>query len=373
MNIMIARRVLLVAAALALAACSSSDKPKPTPLEPVAQQLPARIVWSQKLGAMPLPMAIAARGGQVVVASGDGTVSAFRVADGAPVWSGSAGGSVVAGVGSDGGRWAAVVTRDNELVVLDGGAVKWRQRLASRVATAPLVAGERVFVMGVDRVVQAFDMQEGRRLWRLARPGEALTLAQPGVLMAYKNTLLAGQGPRLAAIDPLRGTLRWELPLAAPRGTNEVERLADLVAPALRVDEMVCARAFQNAVACADVERASLLWSKNVGGTQAVGGDESLIAGADANDRITAWRPASGEVAWTSERLLHRDLSGAVAWAGAIVFGDFEGQLHFFDRETGNPLARLPTDGSAVLATPVVDGDTLLVTTRSGGLYAIRR
>jgi outer membrane protein assembly factor BamB len=54
------------------------------------------------------------------------------------------------------------------------------------------------------------------------------------------------------------------------------------------------------------------------------------------------------------------------------VFGDFEGQVHFFDRETGNPLARLATDGSAIIGTPVVEGGTLLVMTRSGGLFAIR-
>jgi outer membrane protein assembly factor BamB len=368
---MSARRWLGAALALALAACSSSDKPKPTPLEAVAQQLPARIVWSQKMGATPLPLTALARRGQFIVAAGDGGVAAYRADDGSTVWSGNAGAPLSAGVGSD-GRYAAVVTRDNQLVVLDQGAPKWRAQLAARVSTAPLVAGERVFVMGVDRAIEAYDVLDGRKLWRLARPGDALTLAQPGVLAAYKNTLLAGQGPRLAAIDPLRGSLQWELPLAAPRGTNEVERLADLVGPMLRVGDMVCARAFQNAVACADVERASLLWSKNVGGTAAVGGDDSLIVGADANDRITAWRPGSGDVAWTSERLLHRDLSASALWGRAVVFGDFEGQLHFFDRETGNPLARLATDGSAIIGTPVVEGGTLLVMTRSGGLYAIR-
>jgi outer membrane protein assembly factor BamB len=368
---MSAWRWSVAALALLLAGCSSSDKPKPTPLEAVAQQLPARVVWSQKMGATPLALAALARNGQFIVAAGDGGVAAYRAADGSTAWSGSVGAPLSAGVGSD-GRYAAVVTRDNQLVVLDQGAPKWREQLASRVATAPLVAGERVFVMGVDRAVEAYDALDGRKLWRLARPGDALTLANPGVLAAYKNTLLAGQGPRLAAIDPLRGGLQWELPLAAPRGTNEVERLADLVGPLLRVGDMVCARAFQNAVGCADVERASLLWSKNVGGTAAVGGDDSLVVGADANDRITAWRPGSGEVAWTSERLLHRDLSGAALWGRAVVFGDFEGQVHFFDRETGNPLARLATDGSAIIGTPVVEGGTLLVQTRSGGLYAIR-
>ena len=140
-------------------------------------------------------------------------------------------------------------------MVFDAGKLLWRQRVPSRVVTPPLVAGERVFVMSVDRVVHAFDVLDGRRLWTLQRPGDALTLSQAGVIAAYKNTLLVGQGPRLAALDPLRGTLQWEVPMASPRGTNEVERLADLLGPALRLGDKVCARAFQSAVACVDASR----------------------------------------------------------------------------------------------------------------------
>ena len=87
-------------------------------------------------------------------------------------------------------------------MVFDAGRQTWKARVGSRVVTAPLVAGERVFVMSVDRVVHAFDALDGRRLWALQRPGEALTLAQGGVLTSYKDTLVAGQGPRLTGIDP---------------------------------------------------------------------------------------------------------------------------------------------------------------------------
>jgi len=49
--------------------------------------------------------------------------------------------------------------------------------------------------------------------------------------------LLVGQGQRLTGVDPLRGSVRWEVPLANPRGTNEVERVADLVGPLSRARE----------------------------------------------------------------------------------------------------------------------------------------
>jgi outer membrane protein assembly factor BamB len=356
--------------ALCLAGCAA-DKPKPKPLEAVTPKIAGRQVWSARLDSVRFPLSMVARGGSFVVASTDGTLLALDAASGRELWRTSAGAPLSAGVGSD-GRFHAVVTRDNSLVTFEGTKEVWRAQLNSRVSTAPLVAGERVFVMGVDRAVHAFDAVDGKRLWTLQRPGEALTLLQIGVLTAAKDTLIAGQGPRLAGIDPLRGTLRWEVPLGSPRGSNEVERLADLVGPALRVGDKLCARSFQAAVGCVDAASGRLLWARNTGGVNAVGGDDELLFGADAGDRIVAWKTASGETAWTSERMLFRGLSAPASLGPAVVFGDFEGQVHFLDRKDGQPLLRLSTDGSQVVGMPVLSGTTLLVATRNGGFFAFR-
>ena len=356
-----------------LAGCAA-DKPKPTALEAMTPQIAGRQVWSARVESVQFPLAVAVRAGAFIVAGSDGTVLSLEAQSGRELWRGQAGNKLSAGVGSD-GRFAAVVTRDNELVVLDQGARLWSTRLASRTSTAPLVAGERVFVIGVDRIVHAFDALDGRRLWTLQRPGEALTLAQPGVLAAYKNTLVAGQGAVLVGADPTTGSVRWEVAITSPRGTNEVERLNDLVGPLLRVGDTLCARAFQTAVGCvavADTDRASLRWSRNAGGQQAVGGDADFVFGGDATDRLTAWRAGGGELAWTHERLLYRSLSAPLSAGKAVMLGDLDGQVHFLAREDGKTLLRLPTDGLAVVAQPVLSGTTVLVVTRNGGLFAFR-
>ena len=361
---------LLVALAAALSACST-DKPKPTPLEDLAPKIAGRQAWAGKVGRMGFPMVPAVHGGVFYVASGDGEVLALRADSGQVVWRVSAGAALSAGVGSD-GRFTSVVTRGNEVVTFEEGRERWRKRVPASVVTPPLVAGERVFVMGVDRGVHAFDAVDGRRLWTLQRPGDALTLAQAGVMVAVRNTLLVGQGARLAGVEPLRGTVQWEVPMASPRGTNEVERLADLIGPPLRLGSVICARAFQSAVACADAGRGALLWSRNVGGVNAIGGDGEHVVGADASDRVTAWRTANGDVAWTSEKLLYRGLSGATVVGPVVAFGDSEGVVHFLSTASGEPQLRLRTDGSPVIGTPVLSGTTLLVVTADGGLFAFR-
>jgi outer membrane protein assembly factor BamB len=354
-----------------LAACASSDKPKPVALEPLTPQIAGRAVWNQRLDGIEFPLSVAVAGGNFVVASSGGVVAALAADTGREAWRTNVDGKISAGVGSD-GRFAAVVTRAGDLVVLDQGKLVWRKPVGGEVVTAPLVAGERVFVLGIDRTVQAFDAADGRRLWSLQRPNDPLTLSQAGVLLAYKDTLVVGQGARLVGVDPLRGSVRWDVAMASPRGTNEVERLADLVGPASRYLDSVCARAFQAAVTCVNAERGNVVWSRIVGGIGGIGGDTLMVFGADASSRVTAWKRVTGEVSWTNESLLYHDLGAPLVVGSTVVFGDAQGMVHWLSREKGQPMLRLPTDGSAIVGAPVVSGTTMLVATRNGGLWAFR-
>ncbi len=364
------KRIVLLALWVALAGCAA-DRPKPTPLDTYAPQITGTQVWTAQLSRVGFPLVPVARDGAFLVAGGAGEVMALDIETGALRWRADAAEPLAAGVGSD-GRFTSVVTRTNQVVTFENGRELWRKRVPSSVVTPPFVAGERVFVMAVDRTVHAFDALDGRRLWTLQRPGDALTLAQSSVMGAYKNTLLVAQGSRLAGVDPLRGTVQWEVPMAAPRGSNEVERLADLVGPAARVGDRLCMRAFQSAVGCADLSRGAVAWTRTAAGINAVASDGEFVFGADASDRITAWRALSGDIAWTNEKLLYRGLSGAQVVGQSVVFGDIEGYVHFLSSSTGVQQLRLSTNGKPVVGSPLVAGGTLLVATQDGGLFAFR-
>ncbi len=357
-------------ALLGLTACSSTDKPAPTPLQALVDSASIKPLWSARLGDDVSPvLRMAVADGLVVTVNDGGDVSARELLTGRERWHGRVDGSISAGVGSD-GRYAAVVTKNNELVVLDSGLPKWRAPLTTKVVTSPLVAGERVFVQGVDRAVVAFDAIDGRKLWVYQRPGDPLALSQPGVLQPVRNTLWVGVGPRLLALDPVRGTVKQDVIVASPRGGNEVERLADLVGPAARFGDVLCVRSFQTAVGCLDTTQSGVTWSKTQAGARGLSMDDELVYGADVNDRVVAWRRASGDIAWRVETLLYRSLSAPAAVAGKVAVGDFEGYVHLLSRQDGHPVARVSTDGSGVAGPMMVVGSNLLVMTRDGGLFA---
>ena len=358
-----------------LAACSSTaTKPKPPALEPLSvtgAQTAIRSVWTQRLGSVKFPLSVAAVNGAFTLANNDGTLVALDATSGRELWRSQAAAKLSAGVGTD-GMLSAVVSSEGRLVVMREGRALWSRALDARVSTRPLVAGQRVFILGTDRSVQAFDGESGQPIWLVRRPGEALTLNHVGVLLAVENTLVVGQGPRLAGLNPLNGDVMWEAPLATPRGTNEIERLADLVGPAGRVGDVVCARAFQAAVGCVHTVRGNLLWTRSVGGTKGIAADTEAVVGADANDRITAWHTATGEVAWTSESLLYRNLSAPVLMNNWIAFGDADGTVHVLSKANGKTLTRLSTDGSAIESLAIGSDSTLLAVTRGGGVFAFR-
>ena len=184
--------------------------------------------------------------------------------------------------------------------------------------------------------------------------------------------MVAGIGGRLLGLNPANGAVKWDAPIASPRGTNDIERLVDLVGRPARDGNVVCARAFQSAVGCVDAVRGTLLWTKPASGSVGVAVDEKYLFGTEGDGKIIAWRRADGERAWDSERLRYRELTAPLLIGRSIAVGDGSGLVHWLSRDDGSLLTRMATDGSAVATTPVLAGGTLVVVTRNGGIFGFK-
>jgi outer membrane protein assembly factor BamB len=351
-----------------LAACSSGA-PKAPDLVPLTPIMSTRLAWSTQVGAtLPGQRPLAVPSG-VLLTNAAGVLRELDAATGAVRWQANVGVPLNTGAGSD-GNTAAVVSQGNELIAVRGGARVWSQRLPAPSYTPPLVAGQRVFVLTADRSVVAFDAANGARLWISNRPADPLVLRHPGALLAVGDTLVAGVGGRLQGVDPNNGRQRWSVALATPRGTNEVERLVDVVGPVARLGTQVCARAYSAVVACVDARDGTLQWSKASTGLKGVAGNDVAVFGSDSNGRVRAWARQDGRELWSVDRLSLRSLSAPLAVGRVVVLADDNGLVHVLSREDGSDMARLNTDPSGAVAEPVLSGNTLLVQTQNGGVFA---
>jgi len=355
---------------LSLAACSSS-RPKPADVPVVTVLQDVRTSWTTALGEVNFPLVVTARDGRVALANSEGTVAVLDATSGSDVWRLNLKQAISAGVGSD-GQQVAIVTRDNQLVVMRDGQVQWRQTLPAQSFTAPLVAGARVFVLTADRSVLAFDGSSGAKLWTQQRTGEPLVLKQAGVLVAFKDTLITGFAGRLVGLNPNTGVIRWESAVASPRGTNDVERLVDLLSPIDRLGDSICVRAFQSQIGCVNAQSGQGMWTRAAAGSRGVSGSESMLIAGLTNGVVQAWNRNNGERLWETERLKYRSLSAPLVTPRGVLVADDGGWLYLLSLADGALLNRVKLDGSELAAAPVMAGERYVLVTREGRVTGLQ-
>ena len=364
-------RLALAGECFALAACSGPSRPKPTEIQGVTDLQDMRTSWTANVGPVDFPLVVSARDDRIALANSQGVVAVLDASTGKDIWRLRLDQAISAGVGSD-GQQVAVVTRNNELVALRDGKVMWRKGMPAQSFTAPLVAGARIFVLTADRSVLAFDGVTGRQLWTQQRPGEPLVLKQTGVMLAFKNTLVVGLSGRLTGLDPSTGVIRWESAITTPRGTNDVERLVDLVGPFHRQDDVVCVRAFQSSIGCVNAERGQSVWTRASNGENGISGYGTLVIAPLANGVVQAWDRNSGERLWETERLKYRLLSAPLVTPRGALIADNGGWLYLLSLADGALLNRIKLDSNALAAAPVLAGERYVVVSREGRVTGLQ-
>lgn len=365
----------------ALSGCSSlnpfASKPDPK-YEPVAltefkPALTVRQLWSVSVGASGnYAFTPVVSGSKIYAAAADGSLVKIDAASGRADWRINAGSKLTAGVGA-GLDVVAVAGEKGSLIAFDtNGKQLWKIQETSEILSAPVVASGLVIVRGNDNRISAYDAANGQRKWFLDRQLPALILRNmPGLLVSGDQVIAGLPGGRMIALNLANGSLRWEAVVGEPKGATELERVADVSGTPVLAGKDVCAVSYQGRVGCYDALSGSLRWAKPLSSEVGVAADERFVFATDTSATLLAYSRDSGASAWKSEKLLNRKLSTPVSFGKSVVAGDFAGFLHFLSREDGSLIGRIPTDGSALAAAPVVAGDKLVIQTKSGLIAAI--
>lgn len=369
---------VLLAAALVLGGCSSLNpfsSRAPKPAEPPSFQAKAELqpLWQVRVGSSGnYQFQPVVAGDSVYAASHGGTVT--RITDGRSAWTRNVGGSLAAGIGSD-GRTVAVVTTRGEVVALDAssGEERWRTQAGVEVLAPPGVADRTVVIRASDSRLVGFDIQTGEQSWVYQRNVPPLSLRNvSGMRIVDGGVAVVGfPGGKLVALNLANGGPLWELTVAMPRGVTELERVSDVAGVPVLGRNDVCAVAYQGRAACFDLSNGSVIWSREFSSSVGMDRDARLAFITAADDSVHALDVASGASVWKQGPMERRRLSRPLVVGDAVVFGDFEGYVHVLDRDSGAFIARQRADGGAIAAAPVrLGADSFVVQTRGGSVQA---
>jgi outer membrane protein assembly factor BamB len=376
--------VLAAALAVALSACStldainpfsSSKKIKLAELAPLPANGDLTALWQASLGtAGENVFTPAVVGERVYAADHSGNLARFDA--GRQVWRIAVGQAISGGVGAD-AKLVVVGTAKGEVLVFNAetGAVAWKARVSSEVLSAPVVGDSSVFVRSGDARVTAFDAADGKRRWVYQRTTPTLTLRTTvGLTLNPGRGVIAGfPGGKLVAIAGNNGAALWEGTVALPKGSTELERVADITSSPVIEGRDVCAAAFQGRVACFELASGNALWTRELSSSAGIDMDNKYVYVSDDKGAVYALDRSNGASIWKQDKLVNRGLSRPLAVGNKIAVADSLGFVHLLRREDGAFAARLGSDGSAIVAEPqrLKDGSGLAVQTRNGSLLAL--
>ncbi len=334
--------------------------------------LTVRNIWSSSIGgAGTYAFSPASASDSIFAAAANGAITRLDAATGRTIWRIDAGMPLTAGVGSDGSTVAVVGEEGQILAFGADGKLRWKAQASSEVLSAPAVGQGLVIVRSLDNRIAAFDAESGARRWAVQRTAPPLTLrAAPGIVISGSSAFVAMPGGRLLALTLSNGAPIWEVAVGDPRGATELERVADVSGSPVVQGRSVCAVAYQGRIGCVDAITGAARWAKDFSSTVGVGADERFVFGADEHGVVNAFTLDTGASVWRNNKLANRGLSAPVSFGRAAVVGDNQGYIHFLSREDGSFIARSGTDGSRIVAAPVISGSNLIIQTQAGTVTA---
>ena len=346
---------------------------KPGPLPELKPSATASVSWTVSVGRAVPGFAPVVTNDAIYAASTDGSIVRIDPANGRQVWRASAGKALSGGVGADAGT-VVVGTDKGEVLAFDAeGKAKWTVRVSTEVIAPPRVADGVVAVLTGDGNVHALNAADGAKKWVNQRSAPALTVRNFAGGVTTRGGLFVGTaGGRLLALDMSTGIVGWDATVANPKGATELERIADVTSLPLIDGQQVCAVAYQGRVACFDVTRGTLNWSRDVSSLYGLAGDGKNVYVTDDKGAVQAFDRTTGASVWKQDRLAERKIGGPQMVGGDFVaVVDVEGYVHLLASSNGAYVGRLATDGSAPTSQPALFLSNMLFQTANGNLYAV--
>jgi outer membrane protein assembly factor BamB len=352
----------------------AQPKRKPAELPVLQARITPKVLWQGSVGSAEKSTFSPAAAGRVVYAVGaSGQLAGFDAVTGQQAMRVDVGQRVSGGVGAS-ASLVLVGTSKGEVLAFDAsGKPLWKAQLSGEVLAAPQVADGVVVVRAGYGRIYGLGATDGKRRWLHQRTTPPLSVRSPAGVTLQRGMAFAGfPGGRLAAINLVNGSVTWEGVVAVPRGTTELERVSDVASLPLVDEQRACAVAYQGRIACFDTSSGSVMWARELSSLKGMSTDGRNFYVTDDNNAIVALDKVNGASLWKQDRLAGRGVSGSLAFGRFVVVGDFEGYVHFLQRDDGSFAGRIATDGSPILSAPVaLDLSSFVVQTRNGGVFAI--
>jgi outer membrane protein assembly factor BamB len=373
------RPLAVIAAATVLAACNKDEGVEPpAELVDIKATLVVKELWSTSVGGgdekMRVALGLAEDGGTLLAASRDGEVRALDPGNGRARWETDTKLELSGGPGAGEGL-VVVAASGGDVLALEAasGKQRWRVNVGGEVLAAPLVTADRVVVRTVDGRLKGLAAGDGKEAWMVEDLVPRLSLRGTAPPVRAGDAVICGfDSGKLMAVSLGSGDILWQAQVSTPSGRSELDRLAD-VDSAVRVSgNDVYVVGYQGRVTMVGLDTGQIWWARDLSSYRGLTLDDDQLYVATSEGDVVALRRRDGSTVWQQTGLKRRALGTPAMHAGAVVVGDFDGYLHWIDRNGGRFVARERPGRTRIAAVPLVVGDNMYVIDDGGRVAAFR-
>lgn len=371
-SVIMRTRLLCLLSALFLSSCSVLDNwmngedntPPPSELTALdsaqASSIRYQLLWQQDSGvgsAGAFVMLYPAINGETIsVIDREGKLSQYNRHNGKRLWQQDYDMVITGGLGSspdylffsnDQGELIAVKQQD--------GALAWKKSLSSISLSRVLAVDETLVVRTLDGKLYGLQQDSGEQLWIYDRGVPVLTYRGNSAPVAGPDNLFftGFDSGKVVALDAGQGRKLWEVTAAIPKGRSDIERLVDIDADPLLIDDTLFVVTFNGRIIAIDIDTTKLLWARKLSSQHAMSSDTNKLYVVDTEDNIWSIDQLSGNFEWKQDQLKYRHLTPGSVLDQTFYTLDFEGYLHALSTTDGHIISRHQFDSSGYTIGPL--------------------
>ena len=221
--------------------------------------------------------------------------------------------------------------------------------------------------------ISVYDYVSQKKIWQHETLLPMLLLRGSAMPVIYKNSIIAGfANGNIYAWNLQTGDKKWVNTVSLPKGNSELERMVDIDATPLVLNNKIYGSTYQGNIKSIDFSTGDTLWTHKISSYNNLSTGFNSLFVSDDKSFITSFDSVSGAINWTQKNLAWRQLSPTQTCKKYLVVGDGQGYLHVLSQANGEIVGRSKIDSSGIRVQPVVIDNIIYTFTNNGILSAFK-
>ena len=301
-------------------------------------------------------------------ATSDGTIKKLNIETGDILWEKNVEITIASGISGDTEN-IFFSTIDGFLWCMDhDGELIWKVLLGGVVNSLPIIYDSKIVVKINSYKVVQLNTKDGSVIWKYQAAIPPLTFKSEGKLAYSDKVVYLGlPGGKLIAIDSPTGGLVWESNISRAKGATDIERANDITSHPIIDGPVIYGVTTNGDISSLNRRNGKTIWTRPFSSFYGMAFNGFSLFISHDTGSIYALNKDDGETIWRQGALKSRRIRTGTLIKDYIVFGDYDGYIHFLSIANGSILARIKLDDSQILNNIIQVDDSLIILMSAAG------